>query len=110
MIKNSWLALGLLAVLGPAALSSGGCRVARGAALTSALQGVVELEETPVGFGLGGRLTQLLVKEGDVVQAGALLARIDDGVEQSSRNVRRSEAESACRMAGGLAAACWWRS
>ena len=105
MIKNSWLVLGLLAVLGPAALSSVGCRAARGAEpATTSLQGVVELEETPVGFELGGRLTQLLVKEGDVVQAGALLARIDDGLEQSARNVRLSEAEVAKQQAGAVKA------
>ncbi len=86
MINNPWLAWGLLALLGSAALSSAACRVAHGAE-PSSLQGVVELEETPVGFELAGRLTQLLVKEGDVVQAGAVLARIDDGLEQSSRNV-----------------------
>jgi HlyD family secretion protein len=105
MIKNSWFALGLLAVLGPAALSSAGCRVAHGAEPASTnLQGVVELEETPVGFELGGRLTQLLVKEGDVVLAGAVLARIDDGLEQSSRNVRLSEAEVAEQQAAAVKA------
>jgi HlyD family secretion protein len=105
MIKNSWLVLGLLALLGPAALSSLGCRVARSAEATSTgLQGVVELEETPVGFELSGRLTQLLVEEGDVIQAGAVLARIDDGLEQSARNVRLSEAQVAQQQAGAVKA------
>lgn len=102
MINNRWFALGLLAVLCQAALGSG-CRVAHSAP-PSALQGVVELEETPLGFELSGRLTQLLVDEGDVVQAGAVLARLDDGLEQTSRNVRLSEAEVATQQAGAVKA------
>ena len=102
MIKNGWFAVALLGVLGQAALSSG-CRVAHGAE-PAALQGVVELEETPVGFELAGRLTQLLVDEGDVVAAGGVLARIDDGLEQSSRNVRLSEVEVAKQQAGAVKA------
>jgi HlyD family secretion protein len=97
MIKNacSWFML--------AAALSGGCRSAQGAEPAS-LQGVVELEETPIGFELGGRLTELLVKEGDVVEAGAVLARIDDALERSSRNVRLSEAEVAKEQAGAVKA------
>jgi HlyD family secretion protein len=102
MIKNTWFALSLLAVLGQATLFSG-CRAAQGAE-PSSLQGVVELEETPIGFELSGRLTQLLVEEGDVVEAGAVLARIDDGLEQSSRNIRLSEAEVARQQAGAVKA------
>jgi HlyD family secretion protein len=97
MIKNGWFALCLLAVLGQAALSTG-CRVARSAE-AEALQGVVELEETPVGFELSGRLTELLVDEGDSVAAGAVLARLDDGLERSSRNIRVSEAAIAREQA-----------
>lgn len=89
MINNLGYRLGLLVVLGQAALGQG-CRVAHGAE-PAGLQGVVELEETPIGFELGGRLTQLLVKEGDVVEAGALLARLDDTLERSSRSTRESE-------------------
>jgi HlyD family secretion protein len=89
MINNLGYRLGLLAVLGQAALGQG-CRVAHGAE-PAGLQGVVELEETPIGFELGGRVTQLLVKEGDVVEAGTLLARLDDTLERSSRSTRESE-------------------
>jgi HlyD family secretion protein len=102
MINNSWFAVSLLALLGQATLSVG-CRAAPRAE-PSSLQGVVELEETPVGFELSGRLTQLLVKEGDVVEADTVLARIDDGLEQSSRNVRLSEAEVAKQQAGAVKA------
>jgi HlyD family secretion protein len=102
MINNNWFALSLVAVLGQATLCEG-CRAAHGAERSS-LQGVVELEETPVGFELSGRLTELLVNEGDVVEKGTLLARIDDGLEQSSRNVRLSEAEVAKEQAGAVKA------
>ena len=93
MIKNIHPRWVLLAVLASAGLASG-CRAAHGAEPTS-LQGVIELEETPIGFELGGRLTQLLVKEGDVVEVGAVLARIDDTLERSSRVARESEAQVA---------------
>jgi HlyD family secretion protein len=102
MINNNRFALSLVAVLGQATLSVG-CRAAHGAE-PSSLQGVVELEETPVGFELSGRLTELLVNEGDVVKKDALMARIDDGLEQSSRSVRLSEAEVAKQQAGAVKA------
>jgi HlyD family secretion protein len=105
MINNSPSVLGLLAALalaGPA----GGCRDAAQATSQGAevLQGVVELEETPIGFELGGRLTQLLVEEGDVVEAGATLARIDDTLERSARAARESEAEVAKQQASAVKA------
>lgn len=94
--------MGLLAVLGQAVLGQG-CRVAHGAEPV-ALQGIVELEETPIGFELGGRLTHLLVSEGDVVEAGAVLARLDDTLERSSRSARESEAEVAKQQASAVKA------
>lgn len=102
MINNLSRAVTALALLSQALLGSG-CREAHGAQPT-ALQGVVELEETPLGFELGGRLTELLVKEGDRVEAGAPLARIDDTLERSSRSVRESEAEVAREQAGAVKA------
>jgi HlyD family secretion protein len=68
------------------------------------LQGVAELEETPIGFELGGRITQLLVKEGDVVEAGAILARIDDGLERSARDAQAGQVEVAMQQAGAVKA------
>jgi HlyD family secretion protein len=59
------------------------------------LQGVVELEEAALGFELGGRLTEILVDEGAAVEAGAVLARIDDGLERSARVARQGEARVA---------------
>lgn len=68
------------------------------------LQGVVELEETSVGFELGGRLSQLLVAEGDVVDAGALLARLDDGLEQSARAAQAVQVTVAKQEVGAIRA------
>src|SRR3954471_8452364 len=102
MINNArgWRAVP--AVLGLAgALQS--CGVAEGAT-GAPLQGVVELEETTVGFELPGRLTQLLVKEGDAVEAGALLARIDDALEKSSRDAQASQVTVAEQQAGAVKA------
>ena len=108
MIKNVWFRAGLLLLLGQASLFQG-CRRAEGASPVP-LQGVVELEETPIAFELGGRLTQLLVKEGDVVEAGAVLARIDDGLERSSRDAQASQVEVAKQQAGAVKAAKGARS
>jgi HlyD family secretion protein len=77
--------------------------VAQGAE-PAAFQGVIELQETPIGFELGGRLTQLLVKEGDVVEAGALLARIDDGLERSARDAQAGQVEVAKQQASAVKA------
>lgn len=102
MIKNAGLWASLPALLGLAGLFSG-CRVAEGATAPP-FQGVVELEETTVGFELAGRLTQVLVKEGDAVEAGALLARIDDGLEKSSRDAQASQVEVAKQQASSVKA------
>jgi HlyD family secretion protein len=102
MIKNEWFWASLLVVLGQA-ITSSGCRVAEGATPLP-FQGVVELEETSIGFELSGRLTQLLVKEGDVVEAGAVLARIDDGLEQSSRDAQAGQVEVAKQQASAVKA------
>jgi HlyD family secretion protein len=93
MINNVRFWASLPALLGMACVFPA-CRNAEGAAPAS-LQGVIELEEITIGFELGGRLTQVLVHEGDTVEAGALLARIDDGLEQSSRDAQASQVEVA---------------
>jgi HlyD family secretion protein len=102
MINNRRFWASLPAVLGLAGVLSG-CRLAEGAT-PAPLQGVIELEETTIGFELGGRLSQLLVREGDTVEAGALLARIDDGLEKSSRDAQASQVEVANKQASAVKA------
>jgi HlyD family secretion protein len=89
--------------LGPAAALLVGCLQTPEAPSTS-LQGVVELEETPLGFELSGRLSELLVREGDTVEAGAVLARLDDTLEKRSRRVTQSEVEVARQQASAVKA------
>src|SRR5258706_10440969 len=76
MINNN-LALGLL-------LSLAGCRTAAAQA-PSPFQGIVELEETPVAFELGGRITEILVRQGDQVAAGAGAGRVGGGLDRPPR-------------------------
>jgi HlyD family secretion protein len=64
----------------------------------------VELEETPLGFELGGRLAQLLVKEGDAVEVGTVLARIDDGLERTNRDAQAGQVEVAKQQANAVRA------
>jgi HlyD family secretion protein len=80
------------------------CRSLSGPEPDSSLQGVVELEETPLGFELGGRLTQLLVKEGDAVEVGTVLARIDDGLERTNRDAQAGQVEVAKQQASAVRA------
>ncbi|NKX45780.1 efflux RND transporter periplasmic adaptor subunit [Roseicyclus persicicus] len=52
--------------------------LAPGYTVTRRFTGTVEAAaRTDLGFELGGRLTEILVEEGDVVAAGAVLARLD---------------------------------
>lgn len=102
MIKNVWFRATLLVLLGQTGLFQGCRAVAEPGRVP--LQGIVELQETPLGFELGGRLTQLLVKEGDLVEAGAILARIDDGLERSSRDAQAGQVEVAKQQASAVKA------
>ena len=55
------------------------------------LQGVVELHERVLGFELPGRLVALQVRRGQRVEAGQLLAVLDDGLEQPQRDARAAD-------------------
>lgn len=61
----------------------------------AAFQGVVEFDEVPLGFELGGRVRTVHVKEGDRVKAGAPIADLDDALERSAREASASEADAA---------------
>lgn len=55
------------------------------------LQGVVELHERALAFELPGRVVRLEVKRGERVEAGALLAVLDDGLERPQRDARAAD-------------------
>jgi len=88
MKKNrGWIGVaGLAAVL---ASCDGGGQMPPG------YQGIVELDERHIGFEVGGRIAQVPVARGQLVAAGALLARLDDGLEKPLRAARAADLEAA---------------
>ena len=67
-----------LALLVAGGLALGGWRLVLRGDSVPVFYGNVEIRQVDVGFRVGGRLTDLLVEEGDSVRAGDLLARLDD--------------------------------
>ncbi|MFL5308864.1 MAG: HlyD family secretion protein [Myxococcales bacterium] len=59
------------------------------------LQGVVELHERQLGFDVQGRLAQLYVHRGQRIEAGQLLAALDDALQRPVRDARAQDAEAA---------------
>ncbi len=84
MIKN-WLAL----LFAFAACSEAGRRG------PIELQGVVELHEQRLGFEVPGRLKRLAVQRGQRIEAGQVLAALDDGMDTSLRDARMEDARAA---------------
>jgi|SRR5690606_38686796 len=76
MRKRIVVAVIVLAAAAAAAFWWQGNRRADDAPLT--LYGNVDIREVTLGFRVGGRLVEMLYEEGDRVEAGALLARLDD--------------------------------
>lgn len=79
----------LIPVLAAAVLVAGGLwwRAARSPAMESELRlsGNIELTEVQLSFKLPGRLEELLVEEGDAVQVGQVLARLDTAELERAR-------------------------
>lgn len=55
------------------------------------LQGVVEYDDRVIGFELGGRVLEVPVDRGQILQADVLLAKLDDGLEKPQRDLRAAE-------------------
>jgi len=70
---------------------------AGGSATRLAASGTVEATDAALGFPAGGRITEILVHEGDQVHAGQLLARLDS-VEATAR-VQQARAQLAAARA-----------
>ncbi|MBC8068302.1 MAG: HlyD family efflux transporter periplasmic adaptor subunit [Deltaproteobacteria bacterium] len=66
----------------------------RGGAEADAWQGIVELDERVLAFEIPGRLDAIAVDEGDQVDAGAELARLDDTLDRLERDARAAEARA----------------
>ena len=89
MVKNiglQRLALGVLVALCSA------CD--RGRDEPDAWQGIVEFDERLLAFEIAGRVKSIAVDEGDLVDAGAELARLDDTLDRLEREARAAEARA----------------
>jgi HlyD family secretion protein len=73
--------------------ASGACRGRDADA--DAYQGVVEYEERDLGFDISGRVREVAVHEGDMLQAGVLIARVDPELEESARSASEAERRAA---------------
>ena len=90
MIKNVRRAL-LAALMGFAI--SAGC--GEPAETPSSWQGIVEFEERRLAFEVPGRLLTVDVDEGDDVQPGLAIARLDDTLERLARDAAAAQARAA---------------
>ena len=74
-------------------LSASGC--AERAPEADLYQGVVEYQERDLAFEMTGRITELLIHEGDRLPGNALIARIAPDIEQDTLSARESDARAA---------------
>ncbi|RMG95973.1 MAG: biotin/lipoyl-binding protein, partial [Deltaproteobacteria bacterium] len=72
----------------------GACDAPTSDAEAHALQGVVEFEERTLAFEVAGRIAEVAVREGDAVEPGMALARLDDALERLERDARAAEARA----------------
>ncbi|MCM2273882.1 MAG: HlyD family efflux transporter periplasmic adaptor subunit, partial [Candidatus Didemnitutus sp.] len=84
----------VLALIGAAALLASCSRTDRsGGELL--LSGNFEVDDAQLGFKATGRVVERTVREGDRVQAGQLIARLDDAEQQAQLALRRAELAAA---------------
>jgi HlyD family secretion protein len=57
--------------------------------------GTIEGTEADLGFQLGGRVAEVLVREGDAVRAGQILARLDQAELEARKSAAVAQAEAA---------------
>ncbi|HEY3495425.1 MAG TPA: HlyD family efflux transporter periplasmic adaptor subunit [Polyangiaceae bacterium] len=99
MIKNHGAVAGsarsLSRVLCGVVMLAGACQLPRAEPNEELYQGVAELDDRQLAFEVSGRVTSLVVHEGDVVKQGALLATVDDALDEQQRAARDLEARAA---------------
>jgi HlyD family secretion protein len=98
----------LLAVAGAGVIAWWGLVRGRGGGELLAANGTIEATEVEVSSKLPGRIAELLVKEGDTVQAGQVVARLDTSeieaeVAQQQATLARAEAQLKELLAGSRA-------
>lgn len=93
MIKNESLSrvVVLAAVLGVA--TAAGCQ--KPDLTDGRYQGMIELEQTDLGFEVAGRLAELRARPGQKVKAGDVIATLDDTLDRGERAIRAQELEVA---------------
>lgn len=74
-------------------LLSAGCRSR--SAVPPGFQGLVEYDQRIIGFEVAGRVREVPVHRGQVVQAGDVLARLDDALAIASSEARLAEVAAA---------------
>jgi HlyD family secretion protein len=73
--------------------AAAGCR--RGGGAPPGFQGLVEYEQRIIGFEVAGRVRQVPVHRGQAIQAGEVLARLDDVLAVSARDASQAELQAA---------------
>ncbi|MFO0696090.1 MAG: HlyD family efflux transporter periplasmic adaptor subunit [Polyangiales bacterium] len=58
-------------------------------------QGIVEHEDRILGFEVGGRVSDVSVRRGDVARAGQVLVKLDDSLERPLRDAKLAEVAGA---------------
>ena len=91
-LKSISLVLVLLLAFGTA-----GCSALTGSTSSTALKasGVIEASQTSISAETGGRVAEVLVKEGDAVQTGDVLLRLDDSLLQAQRQAASAAVDAA---------------
>jgi HlyD family secretion protein len=82
-----------LAALFIACLAATACR--SHASVPPGFQGLLEYDERIIGFEVPGRVSDVPVHRGQLVDTGGVLARLDDTLEIASRDARQAELEAA---------------
>jgi HlyD family secretion protein len=90
MIKNS----SILLMVGFWATAAG-CEAARAGDGAVAFQGIVEHEDRTLAFEVPGRVRRIAVDRGRTVEAGQVVAELDDSLERPSRDLRAAELRAA---------------
>lgn len=60
-----------------------------------ALQGIAEFDQVHLGFELGGRVVEISIAEGDMLEASRVVARLDDALERVQKEVHEAELRAA---------------
>src|SRR5690606_42080043 len=66
------------------------------------LYGNVDIREVSLGFRVGGRLAEMHYEEGDRVEAGALLATLDDEPYREALRAAKEIGRASCRERGEI--------